>query len=213
MQLRLADFKFEHAETLQEIQDHHAEFVETFNTTPHWAHRERDDGHRSPVQVLQWIQGHAVGQARLRRLFGEVKLSRTVNRYGFVSVQRFYVYAEQGLSRQRVSICIFEGQLHIDYQETLLAKYLCDYDQRKQRPQAISHPVLYETAFASPQLELFQLDDAQWLKVRERSHFDRVQRITQNVQQLPLSGLSISATVVFCLLSDSIYDVLGRICG
>jgi hypothetical protein len=43
-----------------------------------------------------------------------------------VSVQRFYVYAERGLSRQRVSVWICEGQLHIEYRETLLARYQCE---------------------------------------------------------------------------------------
>jgi hypothetical protein len=35
VQLRLADFKFAHAQTLEEIQALHAAFIETFNTTPH----------------------------------------------------------------------------------------------------------------------------------------------------------------------------------
>jgi putative transposase len=36
IQLRLADFKFEQAHTLEAIQDHHGAFIETFNTTRHW---------------------------------------------------------------------------------------------------------------------------------------------------------------------------------
>jgi hypothetical protein len=42
---------------------------------------------------------------------------------GFISIQRFYIYAEPGLSRQRVAIWIYEGQLHIEYRETLIARY------------------------------------------------------------------------------------------
>jgi transposase InsO family protein len=53
VQLRLADFKFEHAQTLDEIQSLHAAFIETFNTTRHWAHLEREDGRRTPVEVLE----------------------------------------------------------------------------------------------------------------------------------------------------------------
>ena len=66
-----------------------------------------------------------VDPERLRRLFGQVQLLRAVNPYGFISIHRFYIYAEQGLSRQRVSIWIAEGQLHIEYRETLLARYRC----------------------------------------------------------------------------------------
>ena len=64
-----------------------------------------------------------VDPERLHRLFRYVQFTRTVNRYGFVSVQKFFIYAEQGLSWQRVSIWIYEGNLQIEYQETLLAQY------------------------------------------------------------------------------------------
>ena len=47
VQLRLADFHFEQAQTLDDVQNQHAAFLETFNTTPHWAHRTRADGHES----------------------------------------------------------------------------------------------------------------------------------------------------------------------
>jgi transposase InsO family protein len=118
VQLRLADFHFEQAQTLEEVQNQHAAFIETFNTTPHWAHRTRADGHRTPVEVLGWLRGRAGAPQRLREVFGRTEFLRTVNRYGFVSVQRFYLYAENGLARQRVSIWIYEGQLRIEYQQT-----------------------------------------------------------------------------------------------
>jgi transposase InsO family protein len=51
VQLRLADFQFEHAKTFEEMQTLHAAFIETFNTTRHWAHQEREDGRRTPVEV------------------------------------------------------------------------------------------------------------------------------------------------------------------
>ena len=133
VQLRFADCQFEHAQTLEEIQTLHAAFIETFNTTPHWAHREREDGRRTPVEGLEWVRGRSVERTALCRLFGEIQFLRMVNRYGFVSVQRFYIYAEPGLSRQRVAIWVYEGELRIEYQETLLARYRCAYDQRQRR--------------------------------------------------------------------------------
>ena len=72
-----------------------------------------------------------------------MQLLRTVNPYGFVSIQRFYIYAEQGLSRQRVAGWIYEGQLRIAYRETLIARYRCAYDQRQKRLREVSHPMLY----------------------------------------------------------------------
>ena len=168
VQLRLADFHFEQAQTLEDVQNQHAAFIETFNTTPHWAHRTRADGHRTPVEVLGWLRGRVVEPQRLRELFGRTEFLRTVNRYGFVSVQRFYLYAENGLARQRVSIWIYEGQLRIEYHKTLLARYRCHYDPKQGQLQEVSAPTLYATAFRSPQLELIELDDEQWRKCQRR---------------------------------------------
>jgi transposase InsO family protein len=114
IQLRLADYKFEQAQTIEEMERLHAAFIETFNTTRHWAHQERADGRRTPADVLGWLRGRTVDPDYLRQLFGRVQFERTVNRFGFVSVQRFYIYAEDGLSRERVSILIYEGQLRIE---------------------------------------------------------------------------------------------------
>ena len=122
VQLRLADFHFEQAQTLEDVQNQHAAFIETFNTTSHWAHRTRADGHRTPVEVLGWLRGRVVEPQRLRELFGRTEFLRTVNHYGFVSVQRFYLYAEHGLARQRASIWIDAGPLSSEYHKTLVAR-------------------------------------------------------------------------------------------
>jgi transposase InsO family protein len=204
VQLRLADFQFEHAHTFEEIQTLHAAFVETFNTTRHWAHQERPDGRRTPAEVLGWVRGRPVDLERLRALFGQVQFLRTVNPYGFISIHRFYIYAEQGLSRQRVSIWIAEGQLHIEYREALLARYRCAYDPRRKRLREVSHPTLYHTKFASPQLELLELDDAQWIKVQQRAWLRRTPQKTARGEQLLFAGFEISALIFLC------FQVMGR---
>ena len=193
IQLRLADFKFEQAQMVEEIQNFHAEFTDTFNTTTHYAHQERADGRRTPMAVLSWVRGRAINPDQLHRLFQRLQFTRTVNRYGFVSVQRFFIYVEQGLSRQRVSIWIYEGNLQIEYQETLLAQYQADYDQRPKRLQEVSQPTLYQTPFASPQMELFELDDEQWLKIRQRSYQRRQKRIAREARQFQLPNLGLAS--------------------
>ena len=196
VQLRLGDFKFEQAETLEGVQNEHAAFIETFNTTRHWAHRKRADGHRTPVEVLGWLRGRRVESDRLRQLFRRAEFLRTVNRYGFVSVQRFYIYAESGLSRQRVLIWIYEGELSIEYQQTLVARYRCDYDLKHQQLQGLSDPTLYTTHFTPPQLELIELDDAQWVKFQQRPVRTYSKRIAMLPKQLPLIDLGASALIL-----------------
>jgi transposase InsO family protein len=189
VQLRLADAKFEQATSLEEVQQFHAEFIQTFNTTAHWAHRERDDGRRSPVDVLEWARGQLVELAELDRLFCQLQIVRTVNRFGFVSIQRFYIYAERGLARQRVSIWMYEGQLRLSSHQNRLAEYHYDYDRGRKTLKGVSQPTLYQTPFVSPQLELLELDDEQWHKVLARSYARRRKVPLPVAEQLPLLEL------------------------
>ena len=199
VQLRLADYHFEQAHTLEDVQNQHAAFIETFNTTPHWAHRTRADGHRTPVEVLGWLRGRVVEPERLRELCGRTEFLRTVNRYGFVSVQRFYLYAEHGLARQRVSIWIYEGQLRIEYHQTLVARYRCIYDRTHGQLHDVNEPLFYTTPFASPQLELIELDDEQWRKFQRRPARNYAKHIAMFGHQLSLLDLGTSALILWAL--------------
>lgn len=186
--LRLGDVKFDEARDLEEIQACHAEFVHTFNTTNRWAHRERGDGLRTPDTVLNDEQGRPIEPGVLRQLFRTLQFERTVNRYGFVSIQRFCVYAESGLAKKRVAVWIYEGWLRVEYQQTLLAHYDYTLDRRRKALKSVSHPRLYQTPFASPQLEFFELDDNEWHKVWQRPAFlPRPKPAEPTAEQLPLS--------------------------
>ncbi len=137
----------------------------------------------------------------LQHSFRNLQWVRTVNRYGFVSIQRFYLYAERGLSRQRVAIWMYEGHLHIEYQQMLEAEYHYDYDRRRKRLRAVSHPTLYDTPFASPQLELLELDDEQWQKIRRRPYQRHHYPPLPLVEQLSLLRLSTWLVVLQFLAS------------
>lgn len=188
IQRRLADAKFKQAETLAQVQEAHALFIDVVNTTRHWAHRERTDDRLTPIAVLAGRQGRPVSLDRLRQVFRQLQFSRVINRHGYVSVQRFYIYAERGLSRRRVAIWFYQDRLHIAYQQTLLAQYQYRLQRGKNRITAISQPKLYRTHLTSPQLELLELDEEQWLKIRQRPEYRRrKQQIQENVTQLALN--------------------------
>jgi hypothetical protein len=55
---------------------------------------------------------------------------------------------------------------------------------------------VYQTQFASPQLELLELDDAQWVKVQQRAFQRRTRQVTRVVEQLPLLYLSQVALIL-----------------
>ena len=196
VQLRLAEVVFQRATDFAEIQDRHAAFVETFNTTPHWAHRERDDGFRSPVEVLKWARGEEVPREILQRALRHLQVERVVNQRGYVSVQRFYIYAERGLARTRVSVWLYDGRLHAAHREVLLARYAYRYNRKERRLQMVSDPQLYQTAYASPQLELWELDDEQWRKVTRRPYERQHDPPDTGARQLALPVVGLLALVL-----------------
>jgi hypothetical protein len=194
VQLRLSEVAFAQAETFEEIQERHATFVETFNTTPHWAHRERDDGLRTPVDVLGWVRRADVEAAQLQRALRHLQVERVVNLRGYVSVQRFYIYAERGLSRRRVSVWLYDGRLHIAHQDTLLAGYAYQYDRKARRLRAVAQPELYRTLYRT-QLEVWELDDDQWRKIMARPYQRRTPPTDTGMRQLALPVVGVVGLV------------------
>ena len=138
------------------------------------------------MAVLGGAHGRELSPDTLQRVFRHLQFPRTVNQHGCVSVQRFYIYAEQGLAKHRVAVWIYADRLNIEYQQTKLARYQCVLDRRQKSLTAVSHPKFYQTPFASPQLEFFELDDEQWLKVRSRPPYSQSKRQKSSMQQLPL---------------------------
>lgn len=139
--------------------------------------------------MLGWVRGRLVDPAELRRLFQRSHIARTINQHGYSSIQRYCIYAERGLAKQRVAVWITEGRLQIEYRQRLLAQYACLYDDHQGALQAVGQPMLYQTEFASPQLELFTLDEAQWRKVFQRPAQLRRKRLRWTGEQLPLPGI------------------------
>ena len=138
--------------------------------------------------VLSGARGRRLFPDELRQLLREVQFECSIDQHGYISIQRFYIYAERGLARARVSIWLYEGRLQIAYREALLARYAYRYDRKQQKLRAVEQPQLYRTPFTDPQLELWELDDEQWRKVLERAPRLRRARDQRGglVEQLPL---------------------------
>jgi len=111
-----------------------------------------------------------------------------VNRHGCVSVQRFYIYAERGLAKQRVAIWLYQDRLHIEYQQTLLARYQYRFNRKANKIIHINKPRLYRTLFVSPQPEMFELDDNQWQKILRRPEYAK----RRAAQKSPVKQLSLA---------------------
>ena len=119
-----------------------------------------------------------------------LRLERVVTRRGYVSVRRFYLYAERGLSRKHVSVWLSDGRLHIGYQDALLARYGACSDRAARRLSDVTKPEIFHTIYASSQPELWNLDDDQWLKIRPRPYVRHPRPIDIGARQLALSLLA-----------------------
>lgn len=187
------DMKLENANSLEEIQTEHVKFIHLFNTTRHGAHENRADGRRTPMAVLDGAMGRPIAGNDLENAFRHLQFLRVVNHHGLVSVQRFYIYAERGLANKRVSIWIHQGKLQVEHQKTLLAQYACKLNRESRTLKSVTKPHLYQTPFASAQLELFELDERQWQKIYHRPPYTHHTKWGPIAEQLPLFAL-------FCLL-------------
>ncbi|PLS87173.1 MAG: hypothetical protein CYG60_03275, partial [Actinobacteria bacterium] len=67
VQRRMADWTFAQAESWPDLVEAHDRFVEDYNVQPHWAHREREDGRRSPAEVLAFATGVRHREEELKR--------------------------------------------------------------------------------------------------------------------------------------------------
>jgi hypothetical protein len=60
----------------------------------------------------------------------------------------------------------------------------------------VHEPILYTTPFASPHLELIELDDEQWRKCQRRPLSTYTRRIARVPEQLSLLALEASALLL-----------------
>ncbi len=84
VQRRMADWHFAKATTWAELLAVHDQWVVDYNYQVHWAHRERADDRRSPVEVLGWVAGRPVTPEGLHRLFYRTRFGRRLDRLGYL---------------------------------------------------------------------------------------------------------------------------------
>ena len=83
IQRRMADWHFGRAGSWPELVAAHDAWVEDYNEQPHWAHRGRKDGRRSPQEVLGWLTGVRYRPEDLERAFFSTRFSRVLDSLGY----------------------------------------------------------------------------------------------------------------------------------
>ena len=174
IQQRMADWHFQKAESWAELVEAHDRFVEDYNAQPHFAHQKREDGRRSPGEVLSWVSGMRFHPKDLERAFFSERRRRVLDTFGYVTLMRWRLYAEEALAGREADLWLLEKTLTVEHAGESLSSYEVDYDAAGGRSGTgklltVKKPTLFETPFVSGQPRLFglaeSLGDDGWLKM------------------------------------------------
>ncbi|MDP8899920.1 MAG: helix-turn-helix domain-containing protein [Actinomycetota bacterium] len=171
VQKRMADWHFAGAESWADLVEAHDRFVADYNAQPHFAHERREDGRRSPGEVLSWVAGMRFHPKDLERAFFSERRTRVLDGLGYATLMRWRLYAEEGLAGEEADLWLLEKTLTVEHAGRPLSSYEVDYDPgggRSGRLLRVAKPTLFETPFAPGQMRLFGLSeglgDDGWLK-------------------------------------------------
>jgi transposase len=190
IQRRLADYAFSNARTWPEIQQAHQTWWHNYNSEHHYAHRERQDGRHSPSAVLRGMLGRAIPEAVLSRALYATQFTRQIDKHGYVRFKHWKFFGENGLAaREEVSVWVYEDTLKVEYQATTLSLYSIRLSPDQKKIKDVKNARRLETHFRSPQLDLWQLSETEWLlALRRPAPVARKKqgKIVPLAQQLPL---------------------------
>jgi hypothetical protein len=159
----MADYHLERAEGWEEMLRAHRQFVTDYNNQQHWAHRERQDGRRSPAEVLGWVRGTLYPEQVLHRLLYATRYTRNIDRYGYIRLRNWRLYGERGLAGTPASVWVYDGSIRLEYDGVLLSVYSFEFEADGRHIREVRNPRLVDTPFHSPQPVLFDLGPDEWL--------------------------------------------------
>jgi hypothetical protein len=174
----------------------HDRFIEDYNAQPHFAHQWREDGRRSPREVLSWVAGMRFHPKDLERVFFLERHSRVLDDLGYATLMRWRLYAEESLAGKEADLWLLEKTLTVEHAGEPLSAYEVAYHARPPggrggsgRLLEVSKPTLFETSFAPGQPKLFglkeTLGDEGWLKMlRLKNYAPRKARRPETLQQV-----------------------------
>ncbi|HEX5714908.1 MAG TPA: hypothetical protein VF179_02040, partial [Thermoanaerobaculia bacterium] len=161
IQARVGEYRWQRCPTVDTAVEVHRELIRDHNRLPHFAHLKRNDQQRAPLEVLGQAKGREADAAALHRAFSRMTWKRRTDERGFVRINRWRIYIEEGLPRTPFEVTYWDGQLRAEYKAQLLTEYRCKWDRDANRLKAISRPTYHETQYRSKQPALF---DPQWLR-------------------------------------------------
>jgi putative transposase len=143
--------------------DEHKKWWTNYNIEHHYAHSARQDRRHSPSEVLRGVLGRTYPPEVLSRVLYATQFTRHLDRNGYVRFRNWRFFGENGLAGAEVSVWVYEGTLKIEYQTTALSLYSLTFQPDHEQIAEVTNPRRIETHFRSPQLDLWQVSDTEWL--------------------------------------------------
>ena len=125
----------------------------------------------TPRDVLGWVSGREGAPEGLHRLFYRTRFGRRLDKLGYVRFRHWRVYGEHGLAKEHAAVWLYAETLTIEFADEPMAQYRVRYQPDKAHLLAVEAPLLFETPYRSAQLSLWELSDAEWLKVVRRAPY------------------------------------------
>ena len=194
LQRRLVDHFFARAETWEGLVEEHDLWLERHNTQRHQAHEDREDGRRSPTEVLGPLTLVRHHPGDLSRAFFSTRFTRRLDVLGYARIRHWRVYAEEGLARCEVALWLGDGNLVVEHGGETLSRYDVSSSPGDRRLGSVTNPRLFATRHRSAQLKLFALEEALgeggWLKaLRLEGYAARSRGAAEALQQVLFSHL------------------------
>ncbi len=161
IQARLGEYHWERCRSVEAAQEFHRELIRDHNRLPHFAHRRREDNRHAPLEVLGRARGRDVEASALHRAFSRKVWRRLTDARGFVRINRWKIYVEEGLPHTPVEVIYWDKKLRAEYKQEVLSEYRCRWDEARARPRLLSHPQHHENSYQSRQMALF---DPLWVR-------------------------------------------------
>ncbi len=139
--------------------------------------------------MLRGVLGRTYPEEVLSRALYATQFTRHLDRHGYLRFKHWRFFGENGLAGEEISVWVYENTLKVEHQATTLSLYSVRLSSDQREITEVKNGRRLETHFRSPQLDLWQLSDTEWLLALRRPEpgpRKRPSKIVSLVEQLVL---------------------------
>ncbi len=118
--------------------------------------------------MLRGVLGRTIPEEALSRALYATQFTRRIDKHGYIKFKHWKFFGENGLAGEDVSVWVYEGNLKVEHQATTLSLYSIRLSPEGQQIAEVKNARRLETLFRSPQLDLWQVNETEWLLALRR---------------------------------------------